>query len=96
MIAFGRSNYEISSNPESGTGRADVLLRPRRPGPEFPGIAIEFKSLKAEEDVDSALDEALQQIQKRNYTQALEKAGVEQIKCYAIVLCDKKVTARLG
>ncbi len=96
LIAFGRSNYEISSNPESGIGRTDVLLRPRRPGPDFPGIVIEFKSLKSEEDVDPALDKALEQIQERNYAQALEKAGVEQIKRYAIVLRDKQVTARLG
>ena len=36
--------YEIHSNPETGYGRADILLRPR--GERFPlGFVIEFKSL---------------------------------------------------
>ncbi len=96
LIAFGRSTYEIDSNPESGTGRTDILLRPRRPGPEFPGIVIEFKSLKTDDDVEQALTSALRQIEERNYKQALEKAGVEQIKRYAVVLREKQVTARMG
>ena len=100
LFVIGRNLYEITSNSESGSGRADLLMRPRAhssaAGEKLPRIVIEFKTLKKDEAVEAALDEALEQIRESNYTANLTKAGIEQIRCYAIVLQGKQVSVRLG
>ena len=94
LLAIGRSIYAIRSNPETGSGRADITMRPRTK--ENPGVIIEFKSLKAGEDIENALTEALKQVKTKNYDWTLKEAGVEQIKRYAVVLREKSVTAQMA
>ncbi len=94
LLAIGRSVYKIDSNPESGTGRADILMTPKKP--DLPGIVVEFKSIKADQDVESELNAALGQVGSKRYADALEKAGVEQIRRYAVVLREKEVFAKKG
>ena len=74
LLANLRGIYEIHSNPETGYGRADILLRPR--GERFPlGFVIEFKSLP-DGELEQAVAEALAQIEAKQYAGRLLEAGV--------------------
>ena len=92
LLANLRSIYEIHSNPETGYGRADILLRPR--GDRFPlGFVIEFKSLPADGDLAKAATDALAQIEAKQYAARLREAGVpaEQIRKLAVVVSGRRV-----
>ena len=95
LLANLRSIYEIHSNPETGYGRADILLRPR--GERFPlGFVIEFKSLPAEGNLDQAVVDTLAQIEARQYARRPVEAGVpaEQIRKLAVVVSGRRVRVR--
>ena len=95
LLANLRGIYEIHSNPETGYGRADILLRPR--GERFPlGFAIEFKTLPADGNLEQAITEALAQIEVKEYTARLREAGVpaEQIRKLAVVVSGRRVKVR--
>jgi len=92
LLANLRSIYEIHSNPETGYGRADILLRPR--GEVHPlGFVIEFKSLPADGDLEKAVTDALAQIEAKQYAGRLLEAGVpaEQIRKLAVVVSGRRV-----
>ena len=95
LLANLRGIYEIHSNPETGYGRADILLRPR--GERFPlGFVIEFKSLPADGDLEQAVADALAQIEAKQYAGRLREAGVpaEQIRKLAVVVSGRRVKVR--
>jgi hypothetical protein len=92
LLADLRSVYEIRSNPESGYGRADILILPTTP--DYPlAFVIEFKSIKPGADSAPATAAALAQIEDRRYDAQLE-GGVapEHIRKLAIVFSGKRVT----
>ena len=85
--------YVIQSNRESGFGRYDVMLEPRHAKDD--AIILEFK-VHDEEDEETLRDtvqEALKQIEERNYAAALEAKGVpsEKIRKYGFAFEGKKV-----
>ena len=95
LLANLRGIYEIHSNPETGYGRADILLRPR--GERFPlGFVIEFKSLPEDGDLEQAVTDALAQIEAKQYAGRLLEAGVpaEQIRKLAVVVSGRQVRVR--
>jgi hypothetical protein len=97
LLADLRSVYQIRSNPESGYGRADILMQPKTR--DFPlAFIIEFKSIKPDADFARATAEALQQIENRAYEAQLLEAGVspEHIHKLAIVFSGKRVTVTEG
>ncbi len=64
-LLSGMKGISVESNRETGTGRADVILKYPRKGL----VAIfEFKSAKSEDEMDSKCNEALQQIETRKYS----------------------------
>lgn len=83
--------YEVRSNPESGMGRADLLMRPLTPGK--PGVVIELKVLRRSETVATALKKALDQVKERAYATQLEAAGASPIHTYAILFDGKEAYA---
>lgn len=83
--------YEVRSNPESGMGRADLLMRPLVPGK--PGVVIELKVLRRSETVATALKKALDQVKERAYATQLEAAGASPIHTYAILFDGKEAYA---
>jgi hypothetical protein len=92
LLANLRGLYEIRSEPESGYGRADILMIPRTG--EFPtGYVIEFKSLKPGEDLEAAVAAALAQIETKAYGARLREAGTapENIRALAVVVRGKEV-----
>ncbi len=82
LIASLRSTHAIYSNRESGYGRYDVAVLPKRgsamPSGEIPpGILMEFKQVSDTDDLDAAAGKALAQIDRRRYQTELDQHGVK-------------------
>jgi hypothetical protein len=84
----------VRSNRESGLGRYDVAVIPKRAGE--PGVVVELKQLRSwrDEALEAALDSALAQIASRGYAAELEAAGARPIHCYGVVFDGKQVWLR--
>ena len=84
--------YILTSNRESGFGRYDVMLEPKRA--EDNAYIIEFKVQDTDEKelADTVLD-ALRQIDRQNYETALAAKGIarERIRKYGFAFCGKRV-----
>ena len=92
--------YVVTSNRESGFGRYDVMLEPRRiPMAASEGgdnaIILEFKVQDEEEERELAdtVSQALRQIEEKNYQASLIAKGIprECIRKYGFAFCGKKV-----
>jgi len=83
--------YVITSNRESGFGRYDVMLEPRKENQD--AILLEFKVQEEEESLSDTAEAALKQIDERNYQAALYAKGIpdERIRKYGFAFCGKKV-----
>ena len=103
LLSAMRNVYEIKSNREAGTGRADILMRPRaeyiKEG-KMPGIIIELKhynatqSEKDDKDIlkaklEELAKDALDQIDKRNYSAEFTSVGVHKIVKYGAAFSGK-------
>lgn len=95
MTAIFAHDYYTSSNRESGLGRYDIQLMPKKAG--LPGIIIEVKAVAkaSDEMLKSVAAQALQQIEEKRYDTELSKAVVPEIYKYGIAFCGKKVEIAL-
>ena len=57
--------YEVRTEYESGNGRTDIILKPRREG--MVPMIFELKKVNFENELDAGLDDAIRQIHKRRY-----------------------------
>ncbi len=84
--------YTVTSNRESGFGRYDVMLEPKK---NDDGIIMEFKvqDTEDEKELSDTVKAALQQIENKGYETALREKGVpkENIRKYGFAFCGKKV-----
>ena len=84
---FGHMNdWIIKSNQESGDGYSDILIR--IPADKI-GIVIEVK-YGENNDKEKGCDEALQQIEDRNYVQFLLDKGMTTILKYGVACYNKE------
>ena len=81
------AQWAVSSNDEAGAGRADIIVE--REDGEF-GFVIELKAVKDMKKLDEACENAMRQIDERDYTANLRRYGVEDVRAYAIAFCGKK------
>ncbi len=100
-----RNGYAIHSEREAGHGRADIIFTPRLDYEEhdkLPGIIMELKHIKAEETeknspekieamLQSEAEEALKQIETKEYITDLKTSGVKRITKYGIAFSGKYV-----
>jgi len=86
----------ITSNRESGDGRYDIQLKPKKK--ELPGVLIELKAEKdcTEDQLKKLSEKALQQIIDKQYDTDMVSAGVETIFKYGVAFSGKKVAVALG
>lgn len=99
LVYIATDNYSIKSNRESGEGRYDIAMFPKRNN--LPGIIFELKHYKAEESeksdkikleksLEKAAEEALKQIENNAYLTELKEAGAGSIFRYGAAFCGKK------
>lgn len=88
-----RDEYQVVSNRESGFGRYDIMLIPKRNN--MNGIIIEFKVFneKREKNLEETAQNALKQIESKKYETQLLSEGVpmERIRKYAFAFEGKEV-----
>ena len=88
-----RDCYEVSSNRESGLGRYDVMLIPKKP--ESTAFVMEFKvkNPRREEKLEDTVQSALNQIKDKKYDTILLERGIKQehIQHYGFAFEGKKV-----
>ena len=106
LLAILGDDYIIKSNRESGEGRYDIALIPRkvktRRGVSQNGIIIEIKHIKNRqknenkedfiERINNKIDEALEQIERKKYYQELldHNIQLDKIKRIPIVFVGKE------
>lgn len=80
LLAQLQDRCIISSNRESGFGRYDIMIEPKRPGDA--AFIIEFKVVhaKRKETLEDGVKAALQQIEEKRYETVLLSGGVEPAK----------------
>ena len=91
MAAMLDSYYIIKSNRESGEGRYDICLYPRNE--KHPGIVMELKAGKnlTESALHGLSDEALRQIEKKQYDAEMLESGVRTVLKMGIAFSGKNV-----
>ena len=94
MIAILNNRYSVRSNRESGDGRFDIQLFPKKN--QLPGILIELKVSKEDsKDMHALADEALTQIESRHYETELLSQGISKIVKYGVAFCKKNVEVHM-
>ena len=81
--------YRVESNKESGYGRFDIAFFPLKDN--LPGVVLELKVVKEEEEMESAAKAALSQIEAKEYLAEMFRQGVTESWKYGIAFCGKKV-----
>ena len=93
-ILGGIGGYRINSNREQGNGRPDLLLEPHNP--RMPAMIIEIKCAKKYGQMDQLCDEALAQIEERDYAAELLDEGYQMIYKYGFCFCKKVCRVRFA
>lgn len=95
LVASLSSKYFIQSNREAGEGRFDLQLEPKEKS--LPGILMEFKAGSASEkdQLQDLAEEALAQIEDKEYWRNLIERGVSEIIRYGIAFSGKNVEVKM-
>jgi len=83
------NDYVRLSERESGHGRADLILEPKKK--EKPGYIFEFKVAGSEEELKSYAEEGFEQIEEKKYDIELINRGVTEITCIGLAFYKKKL-----
>ena len=94
LIALMDNQYKIKSNRESGDGRYDICLIPRKH--RYPGVIMELKWKKnlRGDYLDKLAEEALSQIDEMGYDSELKEEGFYNILKMGIAFSGKKVSIK--
>ena len=83
------SDYVRLSERESGHGRADLILEPKKK--EKPGYIFEFKVAGNEQELESYAEERFEQIEEKKYDIELINRGVTEITYIGLAFYKKKL-----
>lgn len=93
-ILTGMSGYRVISNREGGKGRSDLFIK--HGSRRKPAYIIEFKVAESIEQLDKKAEEALNQIDDRNYVRELNDDGYAVVVKYGIAFFGKDCVVRIG
>ncbi len=79
-------DWNVTSNRETGKGRNDILIEALD---KSHGIVIEIKNCR-DGNMEELCDEALRQIEERDYTAVLRRYRFKEIRIYGIAFWDKE------
>ena len=77
--------YAVDSNRESGLGRFDILVKDRR---NRRAMIIEAKKADTQAGMEKSCDEALKQIEEKQYVKRIDP-GYKEVICYGIAFFQK-------
>ena len=83
------NDYVRLSERESGHGRADLILEPKKK--ENPGYIFEFKVAGSEEELENYAEEGFEQIEEKKYDIELINRGVTEIIYIGLAFYKKKL-----
>ena len=93
LIVELADRYIITSNRESGFGRYDVMLEPKKPTDD--AMILEFKVQDTENEAElfDTVKAALEQIDEKDYASILVSKGIlpDKIRKYGFAFCKKTV-----
>ncbi|MBM3198229.1 MAG: hypothetical protein FJZ58_03130 [Chlamydiae bacterium] len=93
LLASLSERYTIKSNLESGKGRYDIAMHPRRSNDL--AVVIELKK-GHNSNLEPLADEAMRQVQDKNYTAIFRDFGYQgAVLCYGIAAFKKQVAVKL-
>ena len=93
MTAILVEDFIVRSNRESGYGRYDLVAVPKRK--DKAGFLLEFKTAETEDALDAKAEEALVQIETRDYLAGRDVEG-RTMHRYGIAFCGKKVRVKMN
>lgn len=82
--------YEMKPNPETGYGRADIILKPRNK--KWSGYIFELKRAKTQ-NLEKEAEKVLKQIEEKKYDTILINEGIKDIIKIGLVFDGKKAVA---
>jgi hypothetical protein len=92
MLVHLEGTHRVQSNRESGFGRADILIIPKKRGP---GAVLELKRIIGDETPDSAIEKAVAQLNDRDYAAEVRSAGATEVHQFAVVFDGKRCWVRV-
>lgn len=93
MTALFVPEYVVESNRESGYGRFDIAIFPK--DTDKAGVLMEFKAADSEAQLKDKADEALRQIEEKQYGTEFEKRGISKVWKYGIAFCGKQIHVKM-
>lgn len=92
-ILSGMKGYVVKSNREGGTGRSDLYIRPVTRRKE--AFVMEFKVAGNFREMEKKAEEALKQIEDRQYVRELNDDGYAKVGRYGIAFFGKDCLVRM-
>ena len=89
-----KDKYDVKSNRESGFGRYDVMLCPKKPSDL--GIIMEFKKAEpgGKANLEAVAQSAIKQIEEKQYAVELLERGVKRILYLGFAFSGKHVVIK--
>lgn len=81
------AGYQVESNYEMGLGRSDIVIKDRR---NRRASVIEIKWTETEAELEKACDDALKQIEDKQYARKVERSGYKNVIRFGIAFWQKK------
>jgi len=93
-LLLGKRGYSVKSNRETGNERSDILIQEYQK--RKLAVIIEVKAAAEFSQLDKKCDEALQQIEDRQYAVELVRDGYQKVIKYGIAFHDKCCRVKMG
>ena len=96
LLSMMDTQYKIKSNRESGDGRYDICLIPKKE--QYPGVIMELKAETglSENELNDLAEKAIQQMEEKRYGAELVNDGVSTIIKLGIAFSGKKVKVKIS